>query len=91
MSKNLKLKVNFDVFNHKSGDIINVKCDEKGEVIDKFWRDRLKDSEKDNCVEIVKGAQSNAKSKDTQETQETEEEKNDDSGNNKKPSKKGKG
>ena len=36
------------------GTIINVECDANDVPLDLFWRARLKDSEIDNCVELVK-------------------------------------
>ncbi len=51
---NIKIKILQDLPNHKAGQIVNVKSDNKGTPLDKFWRDRLKDAEQDNCVEIVK-------------------------------------
>jgi hypothetical protein len=34
--------------------IIELKDDGKGNPLDRFWRNRIKDSEIDGCVEIVK-------------------------------------
>lgn len=34
--------------------VVSVKTDSRGVPLDKFWRNRLKDAELDNCVEIVK-------------------------------------
>jgi len=33
---------------------ITIKTDSNGVPLDKFWRNRIKESELDNCVEIVK-------------------------------------
>ena len=50
----IKLKVNFDLGQHKAGTILSLKTDNKGNILDNFWSRRLKDSIIDNCVEIVK-------------------------------------
>jgi hypothetical protein len=34
--------------------IINIKTDENGVICDKFWRRRVKDSQIDGCLEIIK-------------------------------------
>lgn len=39
---------------YKEGEIVKVKDDGKGNPLDSFWRNRIKDSKIDNCVEIVK-------------------------------------
>jgi hypothetical protein len=51
--KTLKLKLNLALNGKKSGDVVEVPCDEHGIPLEKFWRDRLKDSEIDNCVEKI--------------------------------------
>ena len=38
----------------KVGEIVEIKDDSKGNPLNPFWRNRLKDSKIDNCVEIVK-------------------------------------
>ena len=50
----MKLKLNCDLQKHKAGDIITIDTDENGVPLERYWRSRLKDSEIDNCVEIVK-------------------------------------
>jgi hypothetical protein len=50
---NMKIKLNTDLNGFKMGRVINVDTDASGTVVDKFWRARLKDSEIDNCVEVV--------------------------------------
>jgi len=58
MLKNMKIKILKKIFYLKKefeiGKIIEVKDDGKGNPLDSFWRNRIKDSEHDNCVEIVK-------------------------------------
>lgn len=54
----MKLKLNQNLSTPKGklnkDSIINVECDENSIPLNRFWRNRLKDSEFDNCVEIVK-------------------------------------
>ena len=47
-----QLKLNADLKGHKSGQIIAIECI-NGVPVDKYWRDRIKDSATDNCVEIL--------------------------------------
>ena len=49
----MKIKLNTDLKQYKSGAIINIETDSKGIPLDVFWRARLKDSEIDNCIEKV--------------------------------------
>ena len=39
---------------YKENEIVEVKSDKHGTPLDSFWRNRIKDSEIDNCVEIIK-------------------------------------
>ncbi len=49
----MKLKLNTDLGGHKAGETIRIN-DVGGMPTDIFWRNRLKDSERDNCVTVVK-------------------------------------
>ena len=49
----MKLKINFDWGPYKEGTILDVP-DKKGIPLDIYWRNRLKDSQTDNCVSVVK-------------------------------------
>lgn len=49
--KTMKLKIN-RVPGYS--DQVTVKTDGFGVPLDKFWRNRLKDAEIDNCVELIK-------------------------------------
>ena len=49
--KQIKLKIN-NVPGYSG--VVNVKTDAMGTPLEKFWRNRLKDAEMDQCVEIVK-------------------------------------
>ena len=51
--KKLQIIINKDFMGYKKGTTITVNA-EKGVPLDKFWRDRLKDSKIDNCVSIFK-------------------------------------
>lgn len=48
----MKLKLNIDILGYRKGQVIDVES-VKGKPRDRFWRDRLKDSAIDNCVEVV--------------------------------------
>ena len=56
----MKLKLNTPLRGYKEGQTIEVK-DVDGVPVDRFWRDRLKDSERDNCVTVVKHKRSSNK------------------------------
>ena len=53
----MKLKLNQDLRTPKGkklkGSIVDLECDKNSIPLDFFWRSRLKDSEIDNCVEII--------------------------------------
>lgn len=49
-----KLKLNRDLRGFKAGQVIDVQVDASGVPTDKFWRNRVKDAEIDNCVEWYK-------------------------------------
>ncbi len=52
--KKISLKLNVHLAGKKAGDIVKVEIDANKTIIDRYWRRRLKDSEIDKCVEIVK-------------------------------------
>lgn len=53
--KKIKLQINVeDLGGKKKGTILNLEVDKNKTIIDRYWRRRLKDSEIDQCVEIVK-------------------------------------
>lgn len=58
----MKLKLNADLRGFKSGQTITVK-DTGGIPLDPFWRARLKDSERDNCVSVVKSTRKSTSTK----------------------------
>lgn len=47
----MKLKIN-NVRGHSG--VVTIQTDANGVPLAQFWRKRLKDAERDNCVEIVK-------------------------------------
>lgn len=49
------VQVNFAFGKFKKDELVPVALDANGEVLDKFWRARLKDAEYDNCCVLVKG------------------------------------
>jgi len=51
--ENKSLLLNADLANKKKGAIINIKVDKEGTPVDPYWRNRVKDSKMDNCVEFV--------------------------------------
>lgn len=66
--KHMKLKLNRDISGHKKGTVLTIKADKKGLPLDRYWRARLKDSELDNCCEIVKNKKKDISKKTTQKT-----------------------
>jgi len=50
----LKLKLNKSIKGFKKGKVLSLPAHRDGLPIDRFWRERLKDSELDNCCEVVK-------------------------------------
>ena len=53
--KQIHLLINTDTIQgHPKGSTVPVQTDKNGTATEKFWRDRLRDAEVDNCVEIVK-------------------------------------
>lgn len=54
--ENKKLKLNAPLRGNPAGTTVNIRTDKKGVPHDPYWRRRLKDAEKDNCVQIVKEA-----------------------------------
>ncbi len=48
-----QLKLNVPLAGILKGQVIKVKVDKAGTPIERYWRDRLKDAEIDNCVNFV--------------------------------------
>ncbi len=51
--KHMKLKVLKDIPGYKAGNTVDVETN-GGIPVVKFWRERMRDADIDNCVEIVK-------------------------------------
>lgn len=53
----IKLKINTNLKTpqgaYKKGEIILIEADKEGTPLNHFWRNRLKDSSIDNCVEVI--------------------------------------
>lgn len=49
----MKLKINTDLYNLKEGAVVTIQTKD-GIPTEKYWRDRLKDSEIDGCVSVIK-------------------------------------
>ena len=49
----ITIKLNADLKGKTSGSTVRVKTDTDGTPLDRYWRDRMKDSKIDNCVEVV--------------------------------------
>ena len=55
--KRIKLRINTPMRGQLAGSIITVTTDRYGKIVDSFWSRRLKDAEKDKCIEIVSSSQ----------------------------------
>jgi hypothetical protein len=51
--ENKALKINKPVGGYPAGAVIKIKVDSAGVPVKKYWRDRLKDAARDECVEFV--------------------------------------
>ena len=51
--QNKQLQLHTDLASHKAGEVIYIECTD-GVPVDRYWRDRVKDSEIDGCVSFVK-------------------------------------
>lgn len=51
--KTKELKLNADLRGKSKGEIVRVSVDNLGTPLDKYWRNRVKDAEIDNCVEFL--------------------------------------
>ena len=54
----MKIKIIKDIYKlkkcYKKGTVIEVKDDGNGIPLDRYWRNRIKDSLIDSCVEVIK-------------------------------------
>lgn len=51
--KYMKLTFNADLRGYKAGTQINIKTDDRGMPVEKYYRRRLKDAGFDNCIELA--------------------------------------
>jgi len=49
----IKVKLNLNMHGFKKGEIIDIAVDKKGIPLVREWRNRLKDSLIDNCLELL--------------------------------------
>lgn len=61
--QNKSLLLNSALRGHDAGSTIRIKVDNKNVPVDPYWRNRLKDSKHDGCVEFVKKAVKKAEPK----------------------------
>lgn len=74
MSGKTKIKINHGIAGYNSGEIVEVDVKEDGSPMSRFWRRRLRDSEHDQCCEIVQSkSKSQAKRERVQRADTTEE------------------
>ena len=52
--KTIEIKLNQDLGNYKKNQIIRCEIDNTGIIKNNYWRKRLRDSQTDNCCEIIK-------------------------------------
>ena len=50
----IQIKINKALPGFRIGQSLTIEVDDNGLPLIKFWRDRLKDSEIDGCIEVVK-------------------------------------
>lgn len=48
------IKLNAPLAGHEKGSIIPIKVHKDGTPVEKYWRDRKKDSKIDKCIELIK-------------------------------------
>ena len=48
-----QIKVNKSFAGHLAGKIIDLECDDRGNIKDQFWGARMRESKIDGCVEFV--------------------------------------
>lgn len=52
--ENKQLKLNASLRGNPEGSVVNVRVNKDGVPLDRYWRDRMKDSKTDGCVEMIK-------------------------------------
>lgn len=48
-----KVRINSSIRGMNKDMVVSVKTDAAGIPLDRYWRDRFKDAELDNCIEII--------------------------------------
>lgn len=48
-----KILLNKTISKYTEGTELDIRCDKNGIPLEKFWRDRLKESEKDGCITLI--------------------------------------
>lgn len=48
-----KILINTPLKDHKVGDIVTIDTDKDGTPLSRYWRDRVKDAQIDNCIEFI--------------------------------------
>ncbi len=66
--KKMMVKLNVNLLKHKKGEVLLLDCNSRGAPTEIFWRRRVADSEKDNCLTIMnkKPLAKNPKAKEVQ-------------------------
>lgn len=63
-----QLKINKPIRGYKGGETISIEVDKNDIPKERYWRDRIKDSSVDNCVEYVSEKKTERKSAKKSET-----------------------
>lgn len=69
-----KLKINFKDAGYNDGDVISILCYQDGTPKDLYWRRRVKDAKRNNCVEFVDGLKFKERPKKPAKSKSTEKE-----------------
>jgi len=57
----LKIKIKTPFGNLKAGTSMSIDANDKGVPLEKFWRNRLRDSKVDGCIEVISDSSSKTK------------------------------
>lgn len=60
MKCKIKIKSDF-VRGYKTGDVVSIEVDKNNVPMNQFWRNCLRDSVFDDCIELIKGSKSKTK------------------------------
>lgn len=50
----VKIKILNQSMKKLHGEVVEVKADKHGSPVDRYWRNRIRDAERDGCVEVAK-------------------------------------